>query len=117
MEEQKKGKEIKMNPNTNKQDNMKLSYDQLKEIADKLWNDNKYLQKELQQAAEFARTINRLDYLFKVVEISSRASGSFNSDFVLSCTDEIEKLLTVPEVETKESAMANEESTYANKQD
>ena len=106
MEEQKKGKEIKMNPSTNKQDNMKLSYDQLKEIADKLWNDNKYLQKELQQAAEFARTINRLDYLFKVVELTSQYDSKidypcFARDFVEECIAEIQNALVEPKKEEK----------------
>ena len=77
MEEQKKNsKEIKMNvPKKNTQDNNeeapKYTYEQLKEIADKLFSENRYLKQQLYQASETIRMFNRLDYLFKVVENAS----------------------------------------------
>lgn len=111
MEEQKlNSKEIKMQPMANgKQDNQeetqeKLPYDKLKEIADSLWNENRYLKQQLQNASQTLRSINRLDYLFRVAELSSNASAQwkFTDDFVFKCFAEIEKIMTVPEEETKE---------------
>ena len=78
----------------------KLTYEQLKEAADKLWNDNRYLRQEVQKASEFINTINRLDYLFKVVEISHNNrnnSVSFADEFVEKCITEIQDGLTLPE--------------------
>jgi hypothetical protein len=104
MEEQ-KSKEVKMNPENGQQ---KLTYDQLKEVADKLWNDNRYLRQELQKATEFANTINRLDYLFKVVEFANREGAyNFSSEFTAKCFEEIEKLLTVPEETSEETNKEN----------
>jgi hypothetical protein len=82
----------------------KLPYGKLKEIADSLWNENKYLKQQLQGASEALRSINRLDYLFRVAELSSNASAQwkFTDDFVFKCFEEIEKIMTIPEEETKE---------------
>ena len=100
MEEQ-KSKEVKMNPENGQQ---KLTYDQLKEVADKLWNDNRYLRQELQKATEFANTINRLDYLFKVVEFANNGDKyNFSSEFTAKCYDEIEKVLALPEQEPEKN--------------
>jgi hypothetical protein len=101
MEEQKnKAKEVKMGSVEGKQ--QKLTYDQLKEVADKLWNENRYLRQQLQQATDFAGTVKRLDYLFKVVELASQYTSKieypcFTREFVESCLAEIEEALTVPE--------------------
>ena len=111
MEEQKlNSKEIKMQPMADvKQDNQekaqeKLPYDKLKEIADSLWNENRYLKQQLQNASQTLRSINRLDYLFKVAELSANASAQwhFNAEFVSKCFEEIEKIMTIPEKEVKE---------------
>jgi predicted RNA-binding protein with EMAP domain len=99
MEEQ-KSKEVKMNP-VNKQGNDKqseLTREQLKDIADKLWDENKYLKYQLQQAQEFVNTVNRLDYLFKVIEVANKQGKyNFTSDFVETCIGEIQGVLTIPE--------------------
>ena len=108
MEEQKlNSKEIKMQPMANgKQDNQeeaqeKLPYDKLKEIADSLWNENRYLKQQLQNASQTLRSINRLDYLFRVAELSANASAQwqFNAEFISKCFEEIEKIMTIPEEE------------------
>jgi hypothetical protein len=110
MEEQKlNSKEIKMQPMAgSKQDNQeeaqeKLPYDKLKEIADSLWNENRYLKQQLQNASQTLGSINRLDYLFRVAELTANASAQwkFNNDFVDMCFAEIEKIMTIPEEETK----------------
>ena len=106
MEEQKiNSKKVKMQPMASgKQENPqdKLPYDKLKEMADSLWNENRYLKQQLQGASEALRSINRLDYLFKVAEFAYR-EGKFNftPDFVESCFEEIEKIMTPPEKEDK----------------
>lgn len=108
MEERKlNSKEVKMQPmagSKQEEKQEKLSYDKLKEIADSLWNENRYLKQQLQGASESLRTINRLDYLFKVVEISANASSlwHFSDDFITNSIKEIEKIMTPPEEETKE---------------
>jgi hypothetical protein len=104
MEEQKnKAKEIKMQPNIQNQGNagvQKLTYDQLKDAADKLWNENRYLKQQNAQLAQFANTVNRLDYLFRIVEIAHNNrsnSVSFASEFVEECIDEIQKAMVIPQ--------------------
>jgi hypothetical protein len=108
MEEQKiNGKEVKLQPVAggkkgaeNSQE--KLPYEKLKEIADSLWNENRYLKQQLQGATEALRTFDRLDYLFKVVDCASKESKfSFHPDFVAKCFDEIEKVMTPPEQKEK----------------
>jgi hypothetical protein len=108
MEEQKTNKVVKMQPVNGEQKEEakapKFTYDQLKEMADKLWNENRYLKQQLQEAMQFANTVNRLDYLFKVIEIANTQSTySFNSDFIQKCIDEVESIMVMPEQkETKE---------------
>ena len=111
MEEQKlNSKEVKMQPMADvKQDNQekaqeKLPYDKLKEIADSLWNENRYLKQQLQNASQTLRSINRLDYLFKVIDsYNPQKSGlAFSLPFVEKCIQEIEKIMTIPEKEVKE---------------
>lgn len=102
MEEQKNSsKTIKMQP-TSKQDSPKqpeFTKEQLRDMADRLFNENKYLRHQLQQAQEFANTINRLDYLFKVAEIHNQQKGevTFTQAFVEDCIQEIEKVMALPE--------------------
>ena len=112
MEEQKiNSKEVKMQSNAGvKQDNQeetqeKLPYDKVKEIADSLWNENRYLKQQLQNASQTLSSINRLNYLLKVVEISHNNrnnSVSFTTDFIEKCIDEIQKIMTLPVEEKKE---------------
>ena len=106
MEEQKNNsKEVKMQTVKGQQDNnaqnqQELSYEDLKTAAIQLSKENQYLKAQLQGATETLRTINRLDYLFKVVEVSHNNRSnevSFATDFVEKCIDEIQKVMTPPE--------------------
>ena len=113
MEEQKNNsKEVEMQPMIGKkQDNTKqpeLTMEQLKELADKLFNENRYLRHQLQQANEYANAVNRLDYLFKVVDSYNpqKTGVAFSLSFVEKCVQEIEKIMTIPE---------NEQTTEDNK--
>ena len=56
-----------------------------------------YLAQQLHQA-NLANMFKRMDYLFKVVEYSR----SFRAEFVASCIEEIEQMMTLPEEEKTE---------------
>lgn len=70
----------------------KLSYEELENIAHQLSEQSRVLMQKLQDA-NMNNAFKRLDYLFKVVELSD----SFSKDFITSCIYEIENLMTVPE--------------------
>lgn len=104
MEEQ-KNKEIK----TENTQDQRYTYEQLNGICEKLFQENQQLRHQLQQTNKFIQTINRLDYLFKVVEIqnSSRTSMVFRDDFYYACVNEIQDIMTVPEESDKEAPKEN----------
>lgn len=75
-----------------------LSYEELKNVAGQLQQQNMQLRQALQNV-NYDNLFKRLDYLFKVVENSS----VFSEDFVVSCIEEIEECIKVPEdKDTKE---------------
>lgn len=78
MEEKKKTKE--------------LSYEELKNVAGQLQQQNIQLRQALQRA-NYENLFRRLDYLFKVIE----NSAVFSEEFVVSCVEEIEDSIKVPE--------------------
>lgn len=82
-----------MEENTNTQ---KLSYEQLQE-------QNAQLIRALNRN-NIALQLKRIDYCFKVLENSDK----FNSDFVISCADEIQRSLTPPKEEQTEEVKENE---------
>lgn len=108
MEEQKNSKEVKLGvvKNDNKEEQpQKLTYDQLNqacmELSQQNQQMNQYIQKlhhQIQEMQSFIQT-KRMDYLFKVVELSlkSNAHWEFDSDFVQKCMEEIQESLTIPE--------------------
>lgn len=94
--EENKAKEIKMNSvkndskaNAHKQ---KLTYEQLNDVCNQLFQQNQELRKSLQEM-NAVNIFKRLDYLFKVVELASTFK---DSDFINSCMDEIKEALTIP---------------------
>ena len=100
MEEQKKAKMEVMRNKESKEtsENQKYTYEQLNNFCNELFQENQYLKQRLQQLEKFAQTINRLEYLFKVVELSNKNSTfGFDQDFVSSCIAEIQDLMTIPE--------------------
>lgn len=96
MEEQKKTKVVNMVANKT-EEKKKLTYEQLNDACNQLWQQNKQLVMKNRELEQIALN-KRLDYLFKVVE----AGDKFNSDFVVSCASEIEEALTIPH-ETNEN--------------
>lgn len=112
MEEQKNSKEIKMTPNKGEKTMQKLTYEQLNQacadMSQQLQQQNNYLQRLLKQnqEMEYMLQTRRLDYMFKIVELSKTNSEySFPSDVVYKCIDEIGESLypkDTPEKENKE---------------
>lgn len=106
MEEQKKTKEVKMNTavgGAKDNSDKKYSYDDLNDICNKLFQENRYLKYQLQQAQNALSTIDRLNYLFKVLELSkTEGYWKFDVDFINSCVGEVENALTIPVQEEKE---------------
>ena len=98
MEEQKDSKVIKMNASDKKDlEQKKLTYEQLNGVCNKLYQENQYLKSQLQQASETIGLFNRLDYLFKVVALSTKQSEyHFSNDFIAACYQEIEEAMTPP---------------------
>lgn len=84
-----------MEENTQKVEAMvpkKMSYEELENVARQLSEQTRQLYTKLQEM-NMVNAFKRLDYLFKVTEFSHM----FNSEFVTTCTQEIQDLLTIPE--------------------
>lgn len=94
MEEQNKAKQINMNAGTGKSETkqQKLTYEQLNDACNQLWQQNKQLVARNRELETFAMN-KRLDYLFKVLELNNQ----FSSDFVGNCASEIEQAMTIPQ--------------------
>ena len=94
MEEQSKAKQINMNASAGKPENkqQKLTYEQLNDACNQLWQQNKQLVARNRELETFAMN-KRLDYLFKILELSNQ----FSSDFVVNCSSEIEQAMTIPQ--------------------
>lgn len=86
MEEQKKNKTIGMS--INKEDKQKLSYEQLNDACNQLFQQNKQLSLRNRELEQFIMN-KRIEYLFKVMEFSTL----FHNDFVASCIEELEEVL------------------------
>lgn len=72
----------------------KLTYEQLENVASQLSEQSRQLYQKLQEA-NLVNMFKRLDYLFKVVENSNH----FNAEFVTSCIEEIENMMTLEKEE------------------
>jgi hypothetical protein len=79
-----------VNMNTGKSEEKKLTYEQLNDACNQLWQQNKQLAARTRELEQFAMN-KRLDYLFKVLEYSNK----FSSDFIVNCTNEIEEAMTI----------------------
>ncbi len=81
----------------------KLSYEQLENVARQAIAQIDEYKKVLTQ---LAGTQKRMDYLFKILEVSHL----FDDEFVTKCADEIQKIMTIPErPEKAEEETTNEE--------
>ncbi len=89
MEEQKKAKTMAMK--TSESGNGKLTYEQLNDACNQLWQQNRQLVARTKELEQFALN-KRLDYLFRIVENSKM----FSDDFIENCINEIEEAMTIP---------------------
>lgn len=106
-----KSKEIKMEPNKagENQEKQKLSYDELKELAQKVFDENRYLTNELYKARQTIGMFNRLDYLLRIVEVNNSAKDwRFDDDFIHMCMHEIETAMTPPEKGEEDTSKSEE---------
>lgn len=79
----------------------KFTYEQLEQIAGNLSTQVQQLSARLQESNMF-NIFKRLDYCFKVLEVTPTLSAAmFSPDFVERCAKEIEELMT-PMQEVKE---------------
>lgn len=68
----------------------KLTYEQLNDACNQLWQQNKQLVVKNRDLEQFV--INkRLDYLFRVVE----SKGKFSEKFITDCIKEIEDAISI----------------------
>lgn len=81
-----------------------LSYDELKNIAGQLQQQNMQLRRALNEL-DYKNMFERLNYLFKVMEFSHM----FHDEFVGKCVTEVETLMTVPD-DSSDTSENNSES-------
>jgi predicted nuclease with TOPRIM domain len=74
------------------------TYEQLNNYAVHLEIENKQLRRKIDEL-NVTNILERLKYLFKVVEIGDK----FSVEFLNKCTKEIENLMTIPEESNEES--------------
>lgn len=96
--EEKKTKTVSMVPSDKKEEPKKLTYEQLNDACNQLWQQNKQLATRNRELEQFAVN-KRLDYLFKVLEFSK----DFSSGFVGTCAKEIEEAITIPQQKEEEA--------------
>lgn len=102
MEEEKVGMSGNQTPeNEVAEQPQKFTYEQLVEIASQLQQQNNELQMRLQQIGGIE---SRLHYLFKVVENRT----AFDSDFIISVTDEIKRIMIIKEETSEQPASESE---------
>lgn len=97
MEEQKKAMSVNINQKSKINRENKLTYEQLNDACNQLLQQNRQLIQRSRELEQFALN-KRLDYLFKIIEFNKM----FSSDFVVSCTEEIEQAMTIPQEEDKQ---------------
>lgn len=75
----------------------KLTYEQLNDACNQLAIQNRQLIKKCQELDNYSM-FKRLDYLFMVLKYKD----SFDTDFVITCADEIKEAIIIPKEEKEE---------------
>ena len=96
----------------------KLSYEELNqacaEMSQQIQQQNKYIQQMHKQMQEmnFMLQNKRMEYLFRVVEITNNYKSSFYpcfaKDFVEECIAEIQESMTIPQQEEEKEETPKE---------
>lgn len=76
-----------------------LSYEDLKNIAGQLQQQNMQMRKALSEL-NYENMFKRLDYLFEVIKVPHM----FRDEFVGKCTEEIQNMLTIPEKDKEDNS-------------
>lgn len=76
-----------------------LSYEDLKNIAGQLQQQNMQMRKALSEL-NYENMFKRLDYLFEVIKVPHM----FNDEFVGKCVEEIQSMLTIPEKDKEDNS-------------
>lgn len=74
-----------------------LTYDQLNDACNQLWQQNQQLMKKCQELENF-NMFKRMDYLFKVLDYPTL----FDKKFVNACTKEIKEAMVIPQETEKQ---------------
>lgn len=82
------------------QEEKKYTYEELNDICNKLFQEREYYKQQLQQASNTLRTIDRLDYLIRIVEADkTTCNWHFSTSFMENVIQEIETIMTPPKEE------------------
>lgn len=76
-----------------------LSYEDLKNIAGQLQQQNMQMRKALSEL-NYENMFKRLDYLFEVIKVPHM----FSDEFVSKCAEEIQSMLTIPEKDKEDNS-------------
>ena len=76
-----------------------LSYEDLKNIAGQLQQQNMQMRKALSEL-NYENMFKRLDYLFEVIKVPHM----FNDEFVGKCAEEIQSMMTIPEKDKEDNS-------------
>lgn len=76
-----------------------LSYEDLKNIAGQLQQQNMQMRKALSEL-NYENMFKRLDYLFEVIKVPHM----FNDEFVGKCAEEIQSMLTISEKDKEDNS-------------
>ena len=76
-----------------------LSYEDLKNIAGQLQQQNMQMRKALSEL-NYENMFKRLDYLFEVIKVPHM----FDDEFVGKCAEEIQSMLTIPEKDKEDNS-------------
>lgn len=76
-----------------------LSYEDLKNIAGQLQQQNMQMRKALSEL-NYENMFKRLNYLFEVIKVPHM----FNDEFVGKCAEEIQSMLTIPEKDKEDNS-------------
>lgn len=109
-----KSKEVKMESIKTGKEKKNLSYDELKKLAQDVFDENRFLRSKLYEAQQTIGMFNRLDYLLRIVEVNNGAKEwKFSNEFIQRCMEEIE-IAMVPPKEEQARANAAAAEDYAN---
>lgn len=99
MEEKNMTKTVELTQESQKEERQKLSYEQLNDACNQLFQQNQRLVRRNNELEQFLLN-KRLEYLFKVISLEDNIlKKSFSEEFITACIKEIEIALTITQSE------------------